>query len=148
MKTASLDPTNSNRRVTLCEASVLWQEKLGTIPSLFGRLVYMARLRGRTRYFEPELSLISGRSLCHHVIEAAHLAVFRQWLAMGLRTKAADLRPYIATLGFRGSAVRNPQDWLQLVRGTLPETASPHERELFVAAFEAVVRLLDEMEHS
>jgi hypothetical protein len=128
-------------------AAQLWADKLRTIPSLFARLVYMSRLRRQNcRYFEPELSNRCGRSSCHQVIEVAHLGAFRQWLAMGLRAKTADLKPYIATLGFRGSAVRRPQEWLQLAPQIVPEGASEHERQLFVAAFQAVFRLLDDME--
>ena len=136
------------KHVGFHDAAELWADKLRSIPSLFARLVYMSRLRRqKCRYFEPELSTLCGRSICHQVIERAHLAGFRQWLAMGLRAKTADLKPYIATLGFRGSAVRKPQAWLQLARQVVPDSASAHERQLFSAAFEAVFRLLDEMEH-
>jgi hypothetical protein len=144
---ANAPHVKGSQHVGFRHAGELWADKLRTIPSLFARLVYMSRLRRqKCRYFEPELSALCGRSTCHQVIAEAHLAAFRQWIAMGFRAKTADLKPYIATLGFRGSAVRKPQDWLQLARQIVPEDASALERQLFAAAFEAVFRLLDDME--
>jgi hypothetical protein len=147
VRSVSVQRVESNRRLTFCEARELWEEKLHSIPSLFARLVYMSLLRGRTqRYFDPELSSLSGRAVCHQVIDAAHVATLRQWLAMSLRSKSMDLKPYIASLGFRGSAVRKSEDWLCLAGKAVPDSASFHERQLFVAACEAVIRILDAME--
>jgi hypothetical protein len=147
VRSVSIQRVESDRRLTFCEASELWEQKLRSIPSLFARLVYMSVLRSSTqKYVESELSSLAGRGVCHQVIDAAHVATLRQWLAMSLRAKSVDLKPYIASLGFRGSAVRNAQDWLCLAGEVVPTSASFYEKQLFAAALEAVVKLLDAME--
>jgi hypothetical protein len=138
---------SSAERVAAPEAQELWAAKLRTVPSVFARIVYMSRLCGRTRrYFESELASISSRAICHQVVQHAHLASFRMWLTLGLRAKIADLRPYLASLGFRGSPVRDSAVWIELARSVVPDTASDNERDVFVATLDTVIRLLNELD--
>src|SRR4029450_12051535 len=117
------------------------------IPSLFARIIYMSSLRNsRHKYTESEFISAFDRGICHRIIEEAHSSTFRVWLSMDWRAKAADLKPYLLTLGFRGSPFRQSLPWNHLCEDIVPNDASVNEVQLFLSTVHTVVHVLADLE--
>ena len=107
------------------------------IPTVFGRLVYLASLRDEAtnRYFHASLCSLLGpedadRTLCH-----SHHQVFSQWIACSLAEQKADLDQYVGeTAGWK--------HLLQHYRNLVPPTARDVERQLYLTDLETLVELL------
>lgn len=116
--------------------SELWRKTLLQIPTLFGRLVFLASLRdGVTgHYYHQGLAQSVGaedadRSLC-----ASHHQVFQQWLGFSLEEQRADLDEYLST----SAGPRYALPYRKLV----PPMARDVERQLYVADLETLLELL------
>jgi hypothetical protein len=107
--TRALDP--------LSNPSPNWREVVETIPSVFGRLVYLR-------------SLSDSNNL---VIGHAALQIFSYWLRLGLSEQVRDLRGYLT-----GSGAKLPVDSTHLV----PPAARDVERQLFLTDMETLAGLL------
>jgi hypothetical protein len=130
----------------LVEAREIWRSQLEAIPSLFARLAYMSSLRRPDgRYYDSKVTSLVGKALCHQIIHSLYTATLRTWLALPLRDKAADLRPYLATLPAGRSAVRWRHAWMDFARDIVPADINPTERELFVRMLDNVLELLSSM---
>jgi hypothetical protein len=129
------------------DARGLWSRKIEEIPSLFARIVYMAGLRNVTgRYKDPELAAIVGSSVCHDVIKAAHSKAFSVWFSLNWTARTTDLKPYLVTLGFRGSPARWPISWEQVCKDIVPCDASINDVQLFLGTVTAVIDMLSHVE--
>jgi hypothetical protein len=114
----------------------LWRRTLEQIPTVFGRLVFLASLRDPAtgHYYHQELAHTIGaedadRSLC-----SSHHQVFQQWLGFSLADQRADLDEYLRT----GSAPRYALPYRKLV----PNTARDVERQLYLTDLETLLELL------
>jgi hypothetical protein len=114
-------------------AATTWRQILSQIPTLFGRLVFLASLRDAVtgRYTHEALAGLLGaeetdRTLCH-----SHHQIFSQWLASGLAEQKADLDEYR-----QGSP--NEPDYRKLV----PATAREVERQLYLTDLETLQELM------
>jgi hypothetical protein len=96
-------------------AALPWKAVLATIPSIFGRLVYLHSLEG-----QPD-RLIGHR----------HYQVFSHWLMLGISEQLRDLRDYFDT----GA---EPPDYRDLV----PAGARDVERQLYLTDMETLLGLL------
>ena len=115
----------------------VWRKTLSQIPTVFGRLVYLASLRdeGTNRYDHASLSRLLGpedadRTLCH-----SHHQVFSQWIGFSLAEQKADLDDYVRAVGGR-------KHLLQQYRNLVPPTAREVERQLYLTDLETLVELL------
>lgn len=132
----SLDFTSKSRSARE-PAAELWRRTLSQIPTVFGRLVYLASLRDTdtNRYAHPSLnSLLSqedaDRTLCH-----SHHQVFSQWIGSSLAEQKGDLDEYVRDTGGK-------RYLLQQYRDLVPPTARDVERQLYLTDLETLVELL------
>jgi hypothetical protein len=94
-----------------------WRDTLQSIPTQFGRLVYLRSL--------PDCADLS---LGHTALQ-----VFSSWLRLSISEQVRDLRAYFAATGGRP-----PSDFASLV----PPGARDVERQLFLTDMETLVGLL------
>ena len=125
-------------------ASDLWRNTLSQIPSVFGRLVYLASLRNANsgRYEHHGLALIFGEDEANRALKKSHSNVFADWLAFNLEQQKADLDLYIASLFEDKRTV--VETWLKLApyRNLIPSTVRGVERRLYIADLTALMELL------
>ena len=81
-------------------ASDLWRNTLSQIPSLFGRLVYLASLRNANSgcYEHHGLALVFGEDEANRALKKSHSQLFREWLTFNLEQQKADLELYLSGL--------------------------------------------------
>ena len=123
------------------DVEALWQQRLNTIPTVFGRMVYMAqqrRLYGR--YTDPDIEAWTTAAVCQRVIRDAHLRVFRAWLALDIGAKATDLKPYFQTITFVGPVHDLRLQWHQLCRDLIPPRVSATEVNLFLGTAQTLLK--------
>src|SRR5271170_3371121 len=81
-------------------AADLWRNTVSQIPSVFGRLVYLASLRNPNNgcYEHHGLALVFGEDEANKALRNSHTAVFAEWLSFNLEQQKADLDLYITGL--------------------------------------------------
>jgi hypothetical protein len=122
----------------------LWKHTLSQIPTLFGRLAYLASLRDPNSgaYRHHGLSAAFGREESGRALKESHERTFSEWLNLALPEKSGDLRTYLRSLDDpQGSVVVH---WLRSdhYRAQIPDSARPMESELFHTDLEALLRIL------
>jgi hypothetical protein len=124
-------------------AADLWRNTVSQIPSVFGRLVYLASLRNPNNgsYEHHGLALVFGEDEANKALKNSHTAVFAEWLSFDLEQQKADLDLYIADL-FEDKRVV-VETWLRLApyRNLLPTSVRGVERRLYIADFTALLQL-------
>jgi hypothetical protein len=122
----------------------LWRNTISQIPSVFGRLVYLASLRNPNNgsYEHHGLALVFGEDEANKALKNSHAAVFAEWLTFNLEQQKADLDLYISTL-FEDKRVV-VDTWIRLTpyRNLLPASVRGVERRLYIADFTALLDLL------
>ena len=65
----------------------LWRRTISQIPSIYGRLVYLGRLRNSDtgRYEHHGLAAMFDANLADSALRESHLGAFREWLVVGDR---------------------------------------------------------------
>lgn len=113
-----------------------WRKTLAQIPTVFGRLVYMASLRDpeTKQYVHHGLTSILGaedaaRTLCH-----SHHQVFAEWISFSLAEQKADLDEFLKTVPPRNLFI------MQYV-GLVPPTAREVEKQLYITDLETLLEL-------
>jgi hypothetical protein len=124
--------------------SDLWRNTISQIPSVFGRLVYLASLRNPNNgaYEHHGLALVFGEDEANKALKNSHAAVFAEWLTFNLEQQKADLDLYISGL-FEDKRVV-VETWLRLApyRNLLPASVRGVEKRLYMADFAALLELL------
>ncbi|MBZ5582296.1 MAG: hypothetical protein LAQ30_08855 [Acidobacteriia bacterium] len=116
-------------------AAELWRETLARIPTLFGRLVYLAALRDAGGgYAHPALSHMLGRENADRTLRHSHHQIFAQWLALGLEEQKSDLGDFLHEF----HAPREALHYRELV----PAGARDAERQLYLTDLETLLELL------
>jgi hypothetical protein len=122
----------------------LWRNTISQIPSVFGRLVYLASLRNPNNgsYEHHGLALVFGEDEANKALKNSHSAVFAEWLSFNLEQQKADLDLYISAL-FEDKRVV-VETWIRLApyRNLLPTSARSVERRLYITDFTALLELL------
>ena len=122
----------------------LCKHTLSGIPTVYGRLMYLATLRDVNSGTYRHHGLISafGRDEAVRALRESHNAAFQGWLQLSLAAKNEDLRDYLRALD-------DPQDeivqhWLQsgVYRSYVPAAAMKPETELFCRDLETLLELL------
>lgn len=134
-------PTAKLERSALAD---LWKHTLSRIPSVCGRLVYLATLRDPNSGTYKHHGLITafGRDESVRALRESHEEAFHTWLGLSLSEQNDDLREYLR-------ALEEPQEevvdhWLQSAayRGYVPASAMEMEAELFAKSLEILLQLL------
>jgi hypothetical protein len=125
----------------------LWKNTLSRIPTVYGRLTYLASLRDPNSgaYRHHGLSAIFGRDEGGKALRESHENTFVEWLKLSLAEKHADLSLYLAPLEEPSDVVI--EHWLKsgLYRTIAPAAARPVETDLFCHDLTA---LLETFRHS
>src|ERR1700722_18800346 len=106
-------------------AADLWKHTLSQIPTLSGRLVYLATLRdvNSGAYRHHGLAAAFGRDEAARALQESHQATFQGWLNLSLAEKNEDLREYLMALADPQEEV--VEHWLRsaVYRSYVPATA-------------------------
>jgi hypothetical protein len=124
-------------------ASDLWRNTISQIPSVFGRLVYLASLRNPNNgdYEHHGLALVFGEDEANKALKNSHTAVFAEWLSFNMEQQKADLDLYIAGLFEEKRIVI--KTWIRLApyRNLIPASVRSVERSLYLTDFTALLDL-------
>ncbi len=128
-------------------ASDLWRNTLSQIPTVFGRLVYLASLRNSNNgnYEHHGLGLVFGEDEANRALKDSHAAVFAEWLAFNLEQQKADLDLYLAGLFENKRVVIDT--WVRLApyKNLVPASVRGVERRLYITDLEALLELLKDV---
>ena len=121
-----------------------WRNTLAQIPTLFGRLVFLASLRDPDsgRYAHYRLAHLAGPVEMDRVLRHCHVEVFEQWLLLSLAQQCADLVRYLAGAATDTSGVLEDWSRKQPCDGFVPPSAIEAERMLYSADIRALVAVL------
>jgi hypothetical protein len=124
-----------NSRADRAPGAILWRRTLSQVPTVFGRLVFLASLRdaAKGRYSHETLARQLGpddmdRTLCN-----SHHQVFSEWLNFTLTEQKSDLDDYLRRAG---KPAEIPY------RDLVPPTARDVERQLYLMDLETLLELL------
>ena len=122
----------------------LWKHTLSHIPTVSGRLVYLASLRdvNSGSYKHHGLFTSFGREEAVGALRESHEESFQTWLNLPLAEKNHDLKQYL-------TGVDDPEEevveyWLQsgVFRSYVPANAMEMETELFCRDLETLLQFL------
>ncbi len=113
-----------------------WRQTLLGIPTLFGRLAYLASLRDPAsgNYHHQALDAVLGPEETDRALGRRHRRLFSDWLAHSMAEQRADLDQYLRTTGA-------PRD-LRQFHHLIPPNARDVERQLFLADLDTLAQLL------
>jgi hypothetical protein len=119
----------------------LSKNTLSRIPTLFGRLTYLASLRDLNSgaYRHHGLASIFGREESRKALGQSHEAVFQEWLNLPLAEKRQDLSEYLNALEDERVIVLDHWTRIRGYRSYIPVSARESERELFFGEFEVLL---------
>jgi hypothetical protein len=124
-------------------AADLWRNTISQIPSVFGKLVYLASLRNPNNgaYEHHGLALVFGEDEANKALKNSHTRVFAEWLSFNIEQQKADLDLYISGL-FEDKRVVI-ETWMRLApyRNLPPASVRGVERRLYIADFTALLEL-------
>jgi len=117
-------------------AASQWRLMLAQIPTIFGRLAYLASLRDPAtgRYQHSDLISMLGSEDADRALRHSHHQVFSQWLTFNLAAQKSDLDEYLRTSGGR--------QFPGYYRTLVPPTARDVERQLYITDLETLMELL------
>jgi hypothetical protein len=135
-KTTKMTGPNTNTEASHGLAAESLRRILSTIPTVFGKLVYLASLHDSStgRYSHPHLSLFMANGDLNRTVSQYHHRVFSQWLAFSLSDQKNDLGEYLVSSG----GPRYPSYYNSLV----PVAACDVERLLYLTDLETLMELL------
>ncbi len=125
-------------------ASDLWKNTLSRIPTVFGRLLFLASLRdsndGQYRHFG--LAQRFSESIAGITLRDHHRQTFEEWLAFPVEQQKADLDTYLASI--EGEPKEIVANWIQLgaLRNCVPVEAREVEKTLYLSDLDALLEML------
>jgi hypothetical protein len=124
-------------------AADLFKHTLSRIPTVYGRLSYLAGLRDSNSgvYRHHGLFLTFGREESTQALQSSHETLFRTWLTLPLAEKHEDLAAFMATLEDPQAMVVKHWKQSRVYRTYIPESATPAETELFITELEILLEV-------
>jgi len=122
----------------------LWKRTLSQIPTLYGRLSYLASLRDLNSgiYRHHGLAAMFGREKSNRALRESHEEVFREWLNLLMREKKLDLARHFAGLEDPLSVVVEHMLSSRVYHGQVPASARNMERDLFCTDLEVLLETI------
>ena len=130
-------------RIARENVSAVWLRNLSEIPSAYGQMVYLAALRnpdsGRYEHFGSDNS--NDLSI-NHSLKQQHETSFREWIALPLEQKMADVELYLSSIS-RIDRAEIIDAWLRLTpyKNLVPAAIQGPERQKHISDFEAILGL-------
>jgi hypothetical protein len=125
-------------------AAETWQRTLSTIPTIFGRVAYLASLRNVNKgcYEHFGLAQRIGEAEADRILRNSHLAVFEEWLCFGVERQKDELEEYIS--GLEGDRREIVATWVTLhpYEDWVPAESRDVERKLFSSDLALVLELI------
>jgi hypothetical protein len=125
-------------------AADLWRNTLAQIPTLFGRLWYLASLRDQNTGIYQHFGLAQrfDEEEANRVLRQSHLAAFEQWLCYSLEQQKNEADEYLQSLSGDPKVIIT--NWLKLTpyRNCIPVGTREVERKLFLSDLKVVLELL------
>ena len=123
----------------------LFKNTLSRIPTVFGRLAYLASLRDPNSgvYHHHGLGALFGRDESRRALGEAHAHIFQQWLILPLSAKHEDLVKYLASLDDTRAAVLEYWTKTGISRGYLPRSVQEADEQLFFSEFAVLLETLE-----
>jgi hypothetical protein len=122
----------------------LCKHTLSRIPTLSGRLIYLASLRDlhSGTYRHHGLITAFGRDEAVKALRESHQAAFHGWLKLSMAEKNEDLRDYLMSLDDPAEEI--VRHWLQsgVYRSYVPASAMKPEADLFCQDLETLLTLV------
>jgi len=125
-------------------AADLFKHTLSRIPTVYGRLSYLASLRDPNSgvYRHHGLFLAFGRDESVQALQRSHESLFLTWLTLSLAEKNEDLAAFMATLEDSQAVIVKHWRQSRVYRTYIPPSASPAETELFISELEVLLDVL------
>lgn len=119
----------------------LWKNTLSRIPTIYGRMAYLASLRDPNSgaYRHHGLSALFGRDESGKALRESHQSVFYDWLNLSLAEKYDELVSYLEALEDSSSVVLDHWISARTYEALLPEGARKMEIELFSRDLDALL---------
>lgn len=121
-----------------------WRRTLDQIPTVIGRLAFIASLRSTATgtYEHFGLSQRIGLEATSDLLRRIHLEIFENWLCFGLGQQKEEIEEYLGTLGSDKREIL--WNWLHVKPWTawVPAESRDVERTLFDTDVSAVLELL------
>lgn len=113
---------------------------LAAIPSLFGKIVYLANLRNEETgmYEHYGLAMVFGEKEAEKALKISHQESFQEWLTCGMKEQKKDLEVYLST-------VRDGTDsWLKSTcfQEFTPQNCRALEKQMFSDDLKQVLNIL------
>jgi hypothetical protein len=120
----------------------LWKNTLSHIPTIYGRLTYLASLRDANSgiYRHHGLMALFGREESAKALRESHKNVFEQWLNLPLTEKHGELLSYLNSVDESSGVVL--EHWKRAYRSLIPDGARKPEVELFSRELDALLETL------
>jgi hypothetical protein len=121
----------------------LWRNTISQIPSVFGKLVYLASLRNPDSgsYEHHGLALVFGEDEANKALKSSHSKVFAEWLSFNIEQQKVDLDLYLSGLFEDKRVVVENWSRLEPYRSLPPASVRGVERRLYIADFTALLAL-------
>jgi hypothetical protein len=122
----------------------VWRHTLSQIPTVFGRLVYLAGLRNLNsgRYEHHGLALVFNADDASRALKKSHKQVFADWLSFDLEQQLADLDLYLTDLPEDKKTVLKAWTKFAPYKGLIPSSARGVERKLYLAELQVMLGVL------
>lgn len=122
----------------------VFKNTLSRIPTVFGRLAYLASLRDPDSgvYRHHGLSAIFGRDESRKALAENHQQVFQQWLNLPLAGKMGELEDYMGSLEDPRPIVLDHWSRVGAYRSYVPAFARESDRDLFLEEVQLLLEVL------
>ena len=120
----------------------LWKNTLSRIPTIYGRLAYLASLRDANSgiYRHHGLIALFGREESAKALHESHQSLFEEWLNLPLAEKHAELLYYLKGLDEPPAVILD--HWIRTYSSLIPDEARKPEVELFSRDLDALLEIV------